>query len=236
MQSLTRDEFLQVLTLTSGTFDQLQHAGHVSLAFGTPVPATPGRYVDLDLVAMAVNLGLAQWLGRKISTAIVAGFFHQWAAAGGYAEAKPTQDFFMAVGGVGWDGAAKNPKLFVVTNGTLDQITGDFRDMEDLVGYFTINISDIIRRLRRNAQAVGIDLTRPFFLPPDDPRFDQILTQVKRERDARIARLRRDKKRLALAKRQRRGGLQKIDELPRAKEVHYPPVMREIFAATAMTR
>jgi hypothetical protein len=78
--------------------------------------------------------------------------------------------------------------------------------------------------------------TRPFFLPPDDPRFDQILTQVKRERDARIARLRRDKKRLALAKQQRRSRLQKIDELPRAKEALYPPVMREIFGATAMTR
>src|ERR1700745_780299 len=111
MQSLTRDEFLKVLSLTSGAFDQLQHAGHVALAFGTPMPATPGRYLDLDLVAMAINLGLAQSLGREIATAIVGGFFHQWASAVGYAEADPHQNFFLAVGGIGWDAAKKGPEL-----------------------------------------------------------------------------------------------------------------------------
>src|SRR5450631_1275694 len=103
MQPLTREEFLEVLGLTGGAFDQLQHAGHVALAFGTPMPATPGRYLDLDLVAMWTNLGLTPSLGREISTTIVAGFFHQWASAVGHAEADVSQDFFMAVGGVGWD-------------------------------------------------------------------------------------------------------------------------------------
>jgi hypothetical protein len=234
MQSLTRDEFLEVLGLTSGTFDQLQHAGHVALAFGTPLPATPGRYLDLDLVAMVVNLGLAQSLGRKIATTIVAGLFHQWASAVGYAEADPNTDFSMAVGSVGWDEVKKGPKLLVVTNGTLGQIKNDFEGTKDLVGYFTINVSDIIRRLRAKAQAVGIDLSRPFFFPPDDPRFDQILTQVRRERDARIARLRRDKKKFAIAKQHRRRD--DIAELPRVKDANYPPVMREIFAATTIAR
>jgi hypothetical protein len=224
MQTLMRNKFLELLGLSSGAFDQLQHNGHVALAFGTPLPATPGRYLDLDLVAMAVNLGLAQSLGREISTAIVAGFFHQWAAAVGYAEADRTQDFFMAVGGLGWDAGTKGPKLLVVTNGTLDQITTDFRDTKDLVGFFTVNISDIIRRLRAKAQAVGIDLSRPFFFPHDDPRFDQILTQVRRERDARIARLRRDKKKFAAAK--ARGRRENITELPRVRDLNYPTVMR----------
>ena len=234
MQSLTRDEFLEVLELTGGAFDQLQHAGHVALAFGTPLPATPGRYLDLDLVAMAINLGLSQSVRRNISTAIVAGFFHQWAAAVGHAEADPNQDFFMAVGGVGWDAAKKGSKLLVVTNGTLDQINNDFRDTKDLVGFFAVNISDIIRRLRAKAQAVGIDLSRPFFFPPDDPRFDQILTQVRRERDARIARLRRDKKKFAAAK--ARGRRENITELPRVRDLNYPTVMREIFTATSSAR
>src|SRR5271165_2749244 len=200
MQWLTRDEFLEILGITSGAFDQLQHVGHVALAFGTPIPSTPGRYLDLDLVAMAINLALTPSFGREASTAIVAGHFHQWASAVGHAEADPNQDFYMAVGEVGWDAAKKGPKLLLVTHGTLDQIKKDFQQMKDLVGFFTVNISYIIRRLRERAYAAGIDLSRPFFFPPGDPRFDQILTQVKRERDARIARLRRDKKKLAAAK------------------------------------
>ena len=220
MQSLTRDAFLEILGLTSGAFDQLQHAGHVALAFGTPLPATPGRYLDLDLVAMAINLALTPSLGREVSTTIVAAFFHQWGAAVGYAEADQTQDFFMAVGGVGWDPVKRGPKLLLVTHGALDQISQDFRDQKDLVGFFTVNISDIIRRLRARAHEAGIDLSRPFFFPPDDPRFDQILTQVKRERDARIARLRRDKKKFALAK--ARSSRKDIAAPPRMKTVKYP--------------
>src|SRR6516165_1740654 len=127
MQHLSRDEFLEILRLTGGAFDQLQHAGHVALAFGTPMPATPGRYLDLDLVAMAINLGLTPSLGRENAAAIVSGFFHQWASAVGHAEADLGQDFFMAVGGVGWDAAKKSPKLLLVTNGTVDQIGQDFR-------------------------------------------------------------------------------------------------------------
>jgi hypothetical protein len=225
MQYLSRDEFLEVLGLTGGAFDQLQHAGHVALAFGTPMPATPGRYLDLDLPAMAINLGLTPSLGRENSTAIVSGYFHQWASAVGHAEADPRQDFFIAVGGVGWDAAKKSPKLLLVTNGTVDQIAQDFRDTTDLVGFFTVNISDIIRRLRARAHAAGIDLSRPFFFAPEDPRFDQILTQVRRERDARIARLRRDKKKFAATKARNRR--QDIAALPRVRDANYARAMQE---------
>jgi hypothetical protein len=220
MQYVPRAEFLEVLAMTGGAFDQLQHAGHVALAFGTPLPATPGRYLDLDLVAMAINLGLTPSLGRENSTAIVSGFFHQWASAVGQAEADPRQDFYMAVGGVGWDATTKSPTLLLVTNGTVEQIAQDFRATTDLVGFFTVNISDIIRRLRARAHAAGIDLSRPFFFPPDDPRFNEILTQVKRERDARMARLRRDKKKFGVAK--ARGRRQDITAAPRLKNLQYP--------------
>ena len=80
MRSLTRDQFLKIFGLTSGAFDAQQRAGHVALAFGTPIPATPGRYFDLDLVAMAIAAGLAPTLGRQTATTIVLGFFNQWVA------------------------------------------------------------------------------------------------------------------------------------------------------------
>ena len=220
MQPLTRAEFLEVLEISSGAFDQLQHAGHVALAFGTPTPATPGRYIDLDLVAMAIMFGLTPSFGRQNSTAIVSGFFHQWASAVGHAEAQPREDFFMAVGGVGWDATKRRPKLLVVTNGTVGQIADDFHSMKDLAGFFTVNISDIIRRLRARAHAAGVDLRHAFFFPPEDRRFDEILTMVKRERDARIARLRRAKKRNAPMKAQTRR--QDVVAHPRVQNTNYP--------------
>ena len=54
MRTLTREQFLKILGMSSPTFDALQRDGHVALAFGTPIPATPGRYLDLDLVGMAM--------------------------------------------------------------------------------------------------------------------------------------------------------------------------------------
>jgi hypothetical protein len=227
MQSVTRTEFLDVLELTGGAFDQLQHAGHVALAFGTPLPASPGRYLDLDLVAMATNLALTPSLGREVSTAIVGGHFHQWGSAVGHADADRTRDYFFAVGGVGWDAAKKAAKLLVVTHGTLEQIAEDFRRMNELAGFFTVNMSDIVRRLRARAHAVGVDLGRPFFFPPNDPRFDQILMQVKRERDARIARLRRDKKKFAAVK--ARSRRQNVAAVPRVKNLSYPLEMQEVL-------
>ena len=58
MRVLTRDELLLLVGLTSSSFDQLSHAGYVALAFGTPVPGAPGRYLDLDAVAVAISEGL----------------------------------------------------------------------------------------------------------------------------------------------------------------------------------
>ena len=226
MQYLSRDEFLEVLPLTGSAFDQLQHSGHVALAFGTPMPATPGRYLDLDLVAVAINLGLTPSLGRENATAIVSGYFHQWASAVGHAEDDQSQDFFMAVGGIGWDATKKSPKQLLVTNGTVHQIAEDFGSRSNLVGFFTVNISDIIRRLRTRAHAAGIDLSRPFFFPPDDPRFNEILTRVKRELHARVARLRRDKKKLAATK--ARSRRQDIAAVPRVKNVNYQFSMQEM--------
>jgi hypothetical protein len=225
MQYLSRDEFLEVLGMTGGAFDQLQHAGHVALAFGAPMPATLGRYLDLDCVAMAINLGLVPSFGRENSTAIVLGFFNQWGSAVGHAEADPSRDFCMAVGAFGWDDMKKKPKLLLVTNGTVEEIAHDFRSRPDLVRYLTINISDIIRRLRAKAAAAGIDLSGPFFFPPDDPRFNEILIRVKRERDARIARLRRNKQKFAAA--QARGRRQDIVAAPRVKDVRYQFAMQE---------
>ena len=191
MRSLTRDQFLKIFGLTSGAFDAQQRAGHVALAFETPIPATPGRYFDLDLVAMAIAVGLTPTLGRQAATTIVLGFFNQWVSAVGHADADATQNYFFAMGLVGRNNDERRPREIWVTNGIIEQIMSDLRDASSVMA---VNITDITARLRAKARAAGIDLSQPFFFPPEHERFSQIITEFKQERDARIARLRRNKK------------------------------------------
>ena len=163
MRSLTRDQFLEIFGLSSGAFDAQQRAGHVALAFGTPIPAAPGRYLDLDLVAMAIAASLAPTLGRQAATTIVLGFFNQWVSAVGHADADTAQNCFFALGLVLRDGNERRPREIWVTNGTSEQIMSDLHDASSVMA---INITDIMARLRVKARAAGIDLSQPFFFPP----------------------------------------------------------------------
>jgi hypothetical protein len=69
-------------------------------------------------------------------------------------------------------------------------------DLREASSVMAINITDIIARLRAKARAAGVDLSQPFFFPPEHERFAQIITEFKQEREARIARLRRNKNKL----------------------------------------
>jgi len=217
MRSLTRDQFLKIYGLTSGAFDALQRAGHVALAFGTPIPASPGRYFDLDLVAMAIASGLAPTLRREAATIIVLSFFHQWVAAVGHADADKTRNYFFAMGLVGRDHDERHPREIWVTNGTLEDITSDLRNASSVIA---VNITDIIERLRAKARAAGIDLSQPFFFPPEHERYSQIITEFEQEQKARVARLRRSKKKFR--RHQELIRRQDIKEVPRLRSAPQP--------------
>jgi hypothetical protein len=221
-----RDEFLELVGLRSGVFDQLQHAGFVALAFGTPLPARRGRYLDLDLVAVAINEALTPSIGRPWATAVVGKFFLHWLTAVARAEADQSQDFFLAVGGVEWDPQRRCPKRLLITNGTLGEISQNFQGTKDLFGYHTVSISAIIRRLREKAQKAGIDLSRPFFFVPGDPRLTEIVTQFTRERDARAARVKRNKNKLAAIKGWDRR--QDLSAIPLANDNTYPVELQAV--------
>jgi hypothetical protein len=127
------------------------------------------RYFDLDLVAMAIALGLTPTVGRQAATTIVLGFFDQWVSAVGQADAA-TQNYFFAMGLVVRENDERRPREIWVTSGTSEQIMSDLRDASSVIA---VNITDIIARLRVKARAAGIDLSQPFFFPPntrDSPR------------------------------------------------------------------
>jgi hypothetical protein len=191
MRALTREHFLSLMGITSGGLDAQQRAGYVALAFGSPHPAMRGRYCDLDLVAMTIANRFAPALGRPIATRLTLGFFDQWVAAVGQADADTSQSYFFAMGQIGWNEREKHPEEIVVTHGTSEQIMPDLRDAGLLVA---VNITDIIARLRAKGRAASIDLSQPFFFPPGHERYHQIIGEFEAEREARLARLRRDKK------------------------------------------
>jgi hypothetical protein len=69
--------------------------------------------------------------------------------------------------------------------------------MTDLHGarsVIAVNITQILARLRDKACAAGIDLSQPFFFPPEHERYSQIISEFQHEREARVARFRRTKK------------------------------------------
>jgi hypothetical protein len=191
MRALTRDQLLTVMGMTSGGFDAQQRAGHVALAFGSSHPAMPGRYCDLDLVGLAIANGLAPTLGRTTATTVTLGFFDQWVAAVGQADADTSQNYFFAMGLFGWNEEKKRPQEIVVMHGTSEQFMPDLRDASSVIA---VNITDVIARLRAKGRAAGIDLSQPFFFPPNHERYRQIISEFEAERKARLARLRRDKK------------------------------------------
>ena len=191
MRPLTRDQLLKIVGLSSGALDAQQRAGHVALAFGTSSPAMRGHYCDLDLAALAIAEALAPTLGRPTATTIVLGFFDEWVGAVAQAEADPTRDYFFAIGGFGWGDDKKRFHELLVTHGATEQIMTDLHGARSVIG---VNISQILARLREKAQAAGIDLSQPFFFPPEHERYLQIIAEFQQERKARLARFRRTKK------------------------------------------
>jgi hypothetical protein len=168
------------LGLSSGAFDQIQHSTGAALAFGSPIPAAPGRYLDIDLVSMAITARLAPALGRHAATVIVLGFFNHWIAATAEVDTHSGRHFFGL--GLVLDEVGRKAKEIRITHGSREEISNDL---------------DVVSGLRKRARPIGVDLSGPFFYPPRHPAFEKIIAEFVEERERRVARLRRDKKKLA---------------------------------------
>lgn len=205
MQRVIRQDFEDLLHLKRGELDYLQFEAAVSLAFGATAPGKPGDYFDIDAACMAINLALSPTFGRDVVTTVVLKFSAMIAAIIARAEVDRTQDSFLGIGAFGVkDAVRKIPKLYGVTAGTMGELQEDFQGHDEpLKNACLVNVSDILRRLRANARELGINLEGEFFYLSDDPRFADIRRVVEREIEARIGRLKADKKKLRWAKARR---------------------------------
>jgi hypothetical protein len=192
VRGVSREQFLRILGLSSGAYDQIQHSIGAALAFGSPIPAAPGRYLDIDLIAMAITAGLAPALGRQAATIIVLGFFNHWIAATAEVDTDSGRHCFGL--GLVLDKLGRKAKEIRITHGSGEEILSDLRGSSSII---TVDIRDVVSRLRARGHAVGVDLSGPFFYPPEDPRFKDAIDEFTAERERRVARLRQDKKKLA---------------------------------------
>ena len=120
---------------------------------------------------------LAPTFGRNRATWIVLGFFNQWVAAVGEADADPSRNYFVAMGAFGGDLIKRKPDEIWITHGSDEQI---FSDLQGAHSVIKIVLLTFWRHLRINAGAVGIDLELRFFFPPEHERYSQIITELNR--------------------------------------------------------
>ena len=201
MPPLSRDEFLAVGGMTPTAFDQLGYAGNVALAFGSPVPATPGRYLPADLVAMVLAAQLTRALGRRNATDFVLGFFDTWIDAVARAEVEPETPFFFAVAAIG---PRNDPDEYLITSGAAAEIEKDLAEIRGRYTLVRVGINGILQTIRDAAKRVSVDLSAPFFLPSTHADYSYFIITAREEREGRLKRLRADKKRLAAQKRRER--------------------------------
>jgi hypothetical protein len=214
MVPLSREEFLKLGGMTSGTFDQLQHAGHVALAFGSPFPGSAGRYLDLDVVAMTLASELSEPIGgRRKAADFVLGYFDVWGDAVGRAEADPGTTFYFAIGAIG---PRDRPVSYLITSGTAEEIERDFKGIKGPLLFIRTDMNAMLARVREAGKRAGIDLSRPFFLAPDHPQYAAIIAD---EREARERRLRANPKKFKEAQaRERRKDVKVIHRAARPGE------------------
>jgi hypothetical protein len=107
------------------------------------------------------------------------------------ADADSARDYFFAIGGFGWGDEKKGFRELLLTHGANEQILSELHGARSVIA---VNVTQILARLRDKARAAGIDLSQPFFFPPEHERYSQIIAEFEQEREARVARLRQTKK------------------------------------------
>lgn len=186
-QLIDSKTFLVCVGVSSEVFRQLSFKRHAALAYGVPVPSADGVYLPLDAVAMRMMGELSLVVGRKTAANLVLSHFDCWADAVGRAEAGDTRTMFLAVAVFDAKKGGRRETEYIVTSGTQDEITADLRGIK-MDRAVTASVTGIVADVRARAKAVGVDLSQPFFPPPDHPQFRALIDEAKHQRMAALKR------------------------------------------------
>jgi hypothetical protein len=194
VRKLNREDFCGVLGITPENLDVRRSLGQTALAFGLAKPIRAGRYFALDLIGMFLADRFADFLGRKTAAETVRFWWDVWLDGLGRAEYEKHYGCVFLVGKRNVPGRA-SPLLFV-SAGTFAEVTSDLNALPNDELPTDAQYMDMLvaaEAVRHCAKVAGVELgPPPFFLPPTDPRYEQIITAGSQVREAFI---RREKKR-----------------------------------------
>jgi len=198
MRALSAQHFFALAATNHGSWSARTNRGEMALAFGIRRRLAGGRFLDLDAVAAILVDELTPGFGRKFAAVIVTSFGDAWLNAVGQADATQTPVFFQvgeegdvltkAERGVMGKDVPLLRKSVRVGCGTIAELAKCAEGAPAMPERLTmVNITSMLARVRARAAGVGLDLSAPFFPPPDDPFAKQLIATAKQDREAAVA-------------------------------------------------
>jgi len=194
LETLSRDEFLQLIALKSDAFDQRQLMGQTAFAFGCRKPAHVGEYLVLDAVAMGL-VGMLNAHGLKLEDAadVVLRFWKEWLTllAKAEREEQPPLFFAVAVQSPGPGGAYDSSLPRRVAFGNANQIVETLYRADESYGVAMIPVHGLLRQLRKNAQLAKPKIVLPerFTIADNEPGYENWWAEIRAYQERAEARL-----------------------------------------------
>lgn len=231
MPRLTLKELLAVTATDIQKFNTLRKRDQIGLAFGRGIAPASLSYLPVDAVGMLIVETLGKSYPRlEVAAQLTRLHFDAWGRCVAEADANPDcQASFVIVDlEREHDGAQAH---FVA--GTADVVQPELlaadlvRSTPQTRGFTAtritcINVSRLMRFIRAQATAVGIDLSHSFMPPPDSREFAELMRPYTDRRDAAIIEARNRRNREALADRlgdKARAAFEQLDAMTRDREM-----------------
>jgi hypothetical protein len=171
---LTGKQFCAVAPVERANLDQLRRRKQLPMAFGRDAPIAVDRYRPLDAAAFAFGNAITPTCGRKLAAAIIREFWDVWLDGIRLWEWWPRREGEKPPAIIFFVGKRLIPRreAYFVTTGTFEDVIEDLNGLPDArspAPATHVIIGDVLAGLRSRARAAGIDLSAPFFPPPDHP-------------------------------------------------------------------
>jgi hypothetical protein len=190
MIELRRQEFIDVLGMTPETFVQRTMKRQFVLAWGA-APGMNAKFYPVDLAVARVVEEAATMTGFYDAANIVATHMDHVLETIGRAEYDSASFYYLAVAAAGHGAKTE----YLISSGLPTEILADINGAKPPFPHHrvcTINMTRIIADLRKRGAALRLDLSEPFFLPPDHPKFRELIGGAAELRRLAIATLKRD--------------------------------------------